>query len=169
MKDRRGLSLIETIVYITIFAIISVLAVNSLVMVMKSFNQGRLWSRICASAETATERMTREIRLAYDIDLGLSTLNFHPGHLFLNTYDVSGAPTTIDFYLDNGILMVSEGGGAAVALTSSQVEVTNLVFRPISAPSTSKAIKIELEIRGTQGNYQKTERFYNTAILRGSY
>lgn len=159
------MTLIEVIIYTAILAIIFILIVNSLSIVIKAFNQGRVAIKINNSAETAMERMTREIRFAYDIDAS-STLD----HLVLNTYVLGTEnPTTAEFYLDSGKLMVKERVLPAGQLTSSDLTVTNLIFRQITASSTSKAIKIEMTIRGSSGNYQKTENFYNTAILRESY
>ncbi len=163
---KKGFTLIEIIIYTAIIAIIFILVVNSLTVVIRAFNQGRVAIKINNSAELAMERMTREIRFAYDIDIS-SVL----GHLVLSTYSISSpeTPTTIEFYLDSGKLMVKEGVWPADQLTSSDLSVTNLVFRQITAYSTSKAIKIEMTIQGSSGNYQKTENFYNTAILRKSY
>lgn len=157
---KKGFTLIETIIYTAIIAVIFILVVNSLTVVIKAFNQGRVIIKINNSAELAMERMTREIRFAYDID-ALSDLGTNPGHLVLNTY--------VEFYLDSGKLMVKEGVLPAGQLTASDLTVTNLVFRQINAPSISKAVKIEMAIQGSSGNYQKTENFYNTAILRASY
>ncbi|MBU2263346.1 hypothetical protein KJ750_01675, partial [Patescibacteria group bacterium] len=137
-------------------AVIFILVVNSLSIVIKAFNQGRVAIKINNSAEVAMERMTREIRFAYDID-GSSDLS----HLVLNT--------DVEFYLDSGKIMIIDRGTNAVALTSDDLTVTNLIFRQINSSSVSKAVKIEMAIQGSSGNYQKTENFYNTAILRGSY
>jgi len=153
---KKGFTLIETIIYTAIIAVIFILVVNSLSIVIKAFNQGRVAIKINNSAEVAMERMTREIRFAYDID-GSSTLD----HLVLNT--------DVEFYLDSGKIMIIDRGASAVALTSDDLTVTNLVFRQINSSSISKAVKIEMAIQGSSGNYQKTENFYNTAILRGSY
>ncbi len=162
---KKGFTLIEVIIYTAILAIIFILVVNSLSIVIKAFNQGRVTIKINNSAETAMERMAREIRFAYGIDAS-SALD----HLVLNTYVLgTEIPTTAEFYIDSGKLMVKEGISPADQLTSSDLNVTNLVFSQISASSVSKAIKIEMTIQGSSGNYQKTEDFYNTAILRGSY
>jgi len=155
-KMKKGFTLIETIIYTAIIAVIFILVVNSLSIVIKAFNQGRVAIKINNSAEVAMERMTREIRFAYDID-GSSDLS----HLVLNT--------DVEFYLDSGKIMIIDRGTNAVALTSDDLTVTNLIFRQINSSSVSKAVKIEMAIQGSSGNYQKTENFYNTAILRGSY
>ncbi|MFH1956190.1 MAG: type II secretion system protein [Patescibacteria group bacterium] len=167
---KGGFTLIEIIIYTAILALIFALVVNSLAVVIKAFNQGRLAIKINNSAEVAVDRMVREIRAAYDID-GNSVFDSHPGRLILITDSLitPGSTTTLEFNLDLGRIMVEEEGDIVEALTSSDLTVTNLVFRQISASSTSKAIKIEMEIHGLSGNYQKTENFYNTAILRKSY
>jgi len=168
-KMKRGFTLIETIIYTTIIAVIFVLVVNSLSVVIKAFNQGRVSIKINNSAEAAMERMAREIRFAYDID-ALSTLGSHPGHLVLNTYVLgTETPTTAEFYIDAGKVMVKEGIFGAESLTAPDVTVTNLIFRQINASSVSRAVKIEMTMQGSSGNYQKTENFYNTAVLRRSY
>jgi len=159
-KMKKGFTLIETIIYTAIIAVIFILVVNSLSIVIKAFNQGRVAIKINNSAEVAMERMTREIRFAYDIDAS-SNLDSHPGHLVLNT--------DVEFYLDSGKIMIIDRGASAVVLTSDDLTVTNLVFRQINSSSVSRAVKIEMAIQGSSGNYQKTENFYNTAILRGSY
>lgn len=165
-----GFTLIEIIIYTAILALIFALVVNSLAVVIKAFNQGRLAIKINNSAEVAMDRMVREIRAAYDIDAN-SELDSHPGRLILITDSliIPGSTTTLEFYLDLGRIMVEEEGDFVEALTSSDLTVTNLIFRQITAPSMSKAVKIEMEIQGSSGNYQKTENFYNTAILRKSY
>lgn len=166
---KKGFSLIEVIIYTAILAIIFILVVNSLSIVIKAFNQGRLAIKINNSTETAMERMIREIRFANDIDAS-SVLDSHPGHLVLNTFELGTEnPTTAEFYIDSGKLMIKEGAASAIQLTSSDLTVTNLVFRQITASSTSEAVKIEMTIQGASGNYQKTEDFYNTVILRGNY
>lgn len=162
--------MIEIIIYTAILAVIFILVVNSLSVAMKAFNQGRVAVKINNSAETAIERMAREIRFAFDIDAS-SLFGSSPGRLVLNTYDLGSpeTPTTIEFYLDSGKLMIKEGILDAEQLTSSDLDVTNLIFRQITTPLMSRAVKIEMTIRGSSGNYQKTEDFHDTIILRGSY
>jgi len=168
MKNNRGVGLMEAIIYVAILAVVSTLAVNSLLMMMKSFSHARLMRDINSSAEVAMERITRDARLAYDIDADGSVLGSNPGRLLLNTLDSGGSPTTMDFYLDNGALMVAEDGGAGQPLSAPLAEVTSLVFYKIETPI-SKAVKIEMELKATNTRYERTAKFYDTVILRGSY
>jgi Tfp pilus assembly protein FimT len=157
---KTGFTLIEMLIYISIAAGILVASVNSISSLMKSFNSARVTSKINNSAEAGMERMTREIRTAYSINPA-SVFDSSPGRLKLNTYDSSGATTTIDFYLDNGVLKVIEGTGTGNPLTLNGVSVSNLIFYQIANATTSKAIKVEATING--------KNFYDTAILRNSY
>ena len=158
---KKGLSLIEMLIYVAILTAIFVFVVNSILITIKSFNGYRVTRYIAASAEAAMERMTREIRLANDINEA-SVFDGHPGHLILNS---------IEFFASSTQLMVKETSQNAEALTPAGVELINLVFREVatSTNSTSKTIKVEMELKAGKGNYQKTAKFYNTVVLRGSY
>lgn len=159
----------ETIVYIAILAAVLVVITGMFLTLMKTFGNISLARKINSAAEISMERMIREIRLANGVDAAGSFFNFHPGRLKLNTIDINGSPTTVEFYLSGSDFMIKEGNGIAENLTSSAIEVNGLVFNQILTSTTSMAIKIRLEIRGTKGNFQKTEYFYDTVVLRRSH
>lgn len=169
MKNTKGFTLMEIVVYTAIMSVVFGLLIGSFAALMNSFAKARLLGKINSSAETAMERMTREIKSAYDIDSSLSVLNSHPGSLMLNVFDDMDNAAVTEFYLEDGKIMISKYGSIGVFLMSSDISVNTLIFRPIYASSTSKAVKIELEIQGSAGNYQRNEKFYNTVILRGTY
>ncbi len=164
---KRGYTLLEAIIYIAILAMLTVTFINLLFTMVKSYTEFRLTRNITASASLVMERIVREIRQATSVDL-TSTLGSHPGRLLLNTTDGNGAATTRDFYLTLGTLMVKEGSGAAASTTAKSVSVDNLVFRQINTANSS-AIKIEMTLTAKRGEVSRTEKFYNTAVLRGSY
>ncbi len=163
----RGFTLVETVIYIAFVAILSVLATEATMIMMRSFYTLRLTNNINQSATVALERMSREIRNSYDIDATESTLGANPGRLTLKTKDSVGSNTTIEFYISGGQIRIKEGGGDKGSLMTKNATVTNLVFRQI-ATINSKAIKIELTLRDVYGAIQKDSNFYNTIVLRGS-
>ncbi len=163
----RGFTLVEMVVYVAFFAVLSILAVNSTLIVMKSFYALRLTQSINQSATVALERMSREIRNAYDIDTVQSTFGVNSGRLTLRTKDSLGANTTMEFYVSGSQLFLIEGGVYKGSLMTKNAILTNLVFRQIANPN-SRAVKIEMSIRETRGILQKDVNFYNTIILRGS-
>ncbi len=172
MHSRRGFSLIEALVYTAILGVVSIFVVNSILLIIKSFNNYQLTNQASMAGEVAMERITREIRLANDIDKTNSVFNVNPGRLSLLTINPdTQAPTTIDFFISGSALMIKEGGDSPSILTPANVVLANLIFREVATSTNfvSKAVKIEMEIRSSRGNYQKSVKFYDTTVLRGSY
>lgn len=164
----RGFTLVEMIIYIAFFAVLSVLAVNVTVMVMRSFYTLRLNQSVNQSAMVALERLSREIRNAYDIDTAQSTLGSSPGRLTLNTKDAVGANTTMEFYMDGASqLRLKEGGVDKGSLVTKTVTLTDLVFRSI-ATLNSKAVKVEMTLHDSRATTTQAVKFYDTIVLRGS-
>ncbi|NQV88179.1 MAG: prepilin-type N-terminal cleavage/methylation domain-containing protein [Parcubacteria group bacterium] len=163
-----GFTLIEMLAYIAVLSIILVLIVTSLSSLITSENRVNIEKNIETSASTALERMTRDIRDAKSIDTAGSTFGSNSSVLSLNTTDVGGNPKTEAFYLDNNILKISENGTETGALTFSSSRVTKLVFKSLDSGNSS-AIQIKITIESGIGQYLKSETFYSTVILRGSY
>lgn len=176
INNKNGFTLVEMIIYVAFFAILSVLSINATILVMKSFYTLRINQSISQSATTALERMSREIRNAYDIDSLNSTLTTSPGRLTLLTKDDLGALTTVEFYTNAGNqINMKIGDVDQGSLMTKTVSATNLVFRSMTngtATSTnSKAVKIEMTLRDSRdarSGFTKTVKFYDTIVLRGS-
>ena len=164
---KQGYTLVEAIIYIAILAVLAVTFVNLLFTMTQSYTKFRLERDIVSSASLGLERMVRETRQAKNIDL-VSTLGSNPGRLLLNTTDDAGVATTRDFYWSLGTLMVKDGSGQAASTTAKNITVDNLVFRQINTANSS-AVKIEMTLSSSRGQLTRTVKFYDTAILRGSY
>lgn len=167
---KRGTSIIELIVYGALFALVSISAIDLIKQSYIVMTKVRLQQKINTEGELSMQRMMREVRLASDIIMASSTLNASPGALKLQTYadDGSGATTTAYMHLSSGILMLTKAT-SSIALTSPALTVDNLVFRLITASTTSKAIKIEMRLMATTSAFSISNNFYGTAIFRGSY
>ena len=167
-KDTKGFTLVEMIIYVALFAVLSILAVNATIVVMKSFYTLRITQAVSMSATTALERMSREIRNAYDVDLIESTTGTSPGRLTLRTKDTAGANTTIEFYVNaSGQPGMKIGGVDKGSLVAKTVTINSLIFRSITTAN-SKAIKIEMILSDSRSNPAKLVKFYDTIVLRGS-
>ncbi|MEK7148440.1 MAG: hypothetical protein AAB770_00815 [Patescibacteria group bacterium] len=167
-KNFSGFTLVEMIIYVAFFAVLSILALNATILAMKSFYTIRIAQGVSQSATTALERMSREIRNAYDINETNSTFATSTGRLTLRTKDSLGANTTIEFYVDGANkLNMKIGGVENGPLFTKTVTLTNLVFRLITTGN-SKAIKIEMALSDSRSNTVKLVKFYDTIVLRGS-
>jgi len=167
-KTSKGFTLVEMIIYVTFVAVISVIATNSIITMSNTFSNLRVTRDINNTATVAIERVVREIRRAYDIDQANSSFGAHPGRLTLNTTASDDSDTTVEFYVSSGRLRVKTGGVDAGPITSKNITVDNLLYDLITTSNTT-AVKIEMQVTATNGSIQKTETFYNTVALRGSY
>lgn len=166
-QKSRGFTLVEMVIYAGFVAVLGVVAIQAILTMMNSFYMARLSRNINESAVTSLERMSREVRNAFNVNTTLSTFGAHPGVLYLNTKDVSGNTTTVEFYVSSGVLRVREGGVDKGPLFAKGVTVTNLIFRNITTTN-SKAIKIEMSLADSRGLLSQTFTLYDTIQLRGS-
>jgi Tfp pilus assembly protein PilW len=160
--------MIEMIVYLAIFATLSILVINSFIVMTSSFSASRTNRDLMESGSTAMERIVREVRQASSIDTSNSVLASSPGTLQLNSTDTNGNVVLIKFMAESGDLNLYQGGALSGNLLGSQISVTNLVFRRI-ATTQGEGVKIEMTLQDTRTQALRTENFYDTVILRGEY
>lgn len=164
MKRNTGYSLIETLIYLALFAMLTIVFVNSVIVSMKSFSQIQMNRDFASGGTLALERITREIKGATSV--GASTLNTSPGLLTLNTTDSSGNAKTVLFDVSNGMLRLTENGSVTGNLLGPNVVVSSLIFKTVTDAQGS-AIKVELALQNTKGTI--TKNFYATAVVKGAY
>ncbi len=149
---RRGFTLPEVLIYITLFAVTSLVAVNSLLAMGRALSLLRGTRGTTDATLVAFERMTRSIQSASSVVSASSTFALHPGRL--------GLDTGTQFFLSGTQLMIQEGLGTEVPLMPGDVPMTSLIFRKIETVASS-GVKIEAVVGG--------KNMYMTAVLRGSY
>lgn len=160
-----GFSIIEIIIYLAIFTIISVVVINSFIVVLSSFSNARTNQDLLNSGSISMDRISHEIRQAKNIDIVNSTLNSNSGVLRLNDMDgtsyvqIEKNGNALDLY-SNGVLVGN--------LLSQNIYLNKIIFNRISTAN-SEAVKIEMELQDSRSKTGKTETLYNTIILRGGY
>jgi competence protein ComGF len=162
-KSTSGFSLIEMLVYLALMTMISVVIVQSIVVVLKSNKESFNNNVIENSAVSVFERIKRETRRAKEVDLVGSNLT--NGQLQMNVIQPDDSISNIKISLaGNGAVNIYETGVLSGPLTISGAEVTTLIFKQIKSGK-SEAIRTEMTIKSGI----KSETFYSTEILRGSY
>lgn len=165
---KEGFTLIETIFYTAIIAVVSIVIVGAILTMATTFYNLRVSKNLNSAAISSIERMAREIKASESVGMA-SVFDSSPGYLKLNAIDINGNPKTTEFLLEDGSLKIKNNGGTAEILTPQNINVSNLIFRQVVASSTIKAVKMEIEFRATlNNNSQKIEKFYDTALLRAS-
>lgn len=162
-KNKRGFSLIEIIFYIAIFAIFSLVIIQTLVLMTKSFRTTQIQKDIVQGGEIM-ERIIREIKVATNINsITTNTIN-------LRKDDDLGTAVgdTTEFVLNGNNINLLEDSVLIGNLNSSNVIVNNLTFTQITTTQ-GVAVKVYLSLSSTKDSTNKVYEFYDTAVLRGSY
>jgi len=149
---KKGFTLVETVVYASLFVILLGAIINSVFILSSSYRYIKDVKNAQMSALAAMDRMSREIRQANTINGSGTSYNTPSGSLLLDT----GA----EFFLLDGKIMMEQNNVSQGALTTSNIQVGILTFRRI-ATGNSEGVKIEMTI--------ENKNFYNTVMLRGSY
>lgn len=163
IKNNEGYSLVEMVIYIALLAILMIVVVHAVLSIITSYRNIKAVRDLESTAILSMDRMTRTIRNGTRIDMANSTFGANPGILTIDT-----GTTTDKFYVSGGELQLDENGAYLGRLSLGDTTIKNLIFRLIST-STSEAVKIELEITSGTGSFSQDFKFYDTAIVRGSY
>ncbi|MEK7643575.1 MAG: hypothetical protein AAB372_03980 [Patescibacteria group bacterium] len=191
--DETGTTLIELVVYIAILTIMTVIILRSVLQLTGVFARSRIERRVSLAAETALERIVREIRLAKNItciSTGVdavcdTTQPIEGDSIRLDTYlsHSDSTPQFKTFYcpftpctqvmFDPNNPQGSTDHTDAQQLTPNTVIISNLIFKQLYNPgnvSASRgAVRIEMTVTSGSGLTQVTHTYYATAVLRGGY
>ena len=159
----KGFSIIEIIIYLAIFTIISTVVINSFIIVLASFSTIKNNQNILNSGTIAMDRMSYEIRQAKSIDVINSTFSSDTGVLCLK--DESGTSCITKFNKNGNTLNLFQNNVLVGNLLASNIILNKLMFNRISTTN-SEAVKIKMEIQDVHG---KIETFYDTVVVRGGY
>ncbi|OGI82092.1 hypothetical protein A3I95_02055 [Candidatus Nomurabacteria bacterium RIFCSPLOWO2_02_FULL_44_12] len=160
-KKKCGYSTLELLFYISLFALLSIVVIDSLVTMTKAFRETSLNADLAESGSIA-ERMVREIRQA----TGVSSIS--GTSLTLNTKDANGADKTVQFLLSGSNIQFLENNVLTGNLNPAGILVIGLNFTQINTPI-GLAVKFSFTIRSTRDSQNHTYDFYDTAVLRGHY
>lgn len=167
-KSQGGYTLGEMLVYISVLVIILGLVINTLIIMMRSYNVMRTAKNIETSATVSLERISREVRNALSVEEGVSVFGVNPGKLVLSTLDEDGDPLTLTFFGTGNTIYLKKNSDSPVPLTASSTEVTTVIFRHLSG-AVSEAVRIEMAVAATSSGAFQSKNFYDTVIVRGSY
>ncbi len=169
-NTQSGYMLVEAIIYLALFVMLSSLLVYSIVVMSRAYTETRVNRDLLDSIQVSVERMSREIRGATSVNVGSSTFGVNPGTLTINTTDVTGATTYETFSLATSTMAIdfNNNGLDEGSLTSNQVSVDSLVFRYMS-PAHGNAVKIEMTLHSLRYPNARSVSLSDTIQVRGTY
>ncbi len=146
-KASSGFTLIESVVYIGILSLVSLVAVVFVSQILNITEGARRTRESVDNAHRVMEVITQEIRHAKSVYPSTSSFDISTGQLSLETTrDVpTGENTTfVDFYLDNNGVYIKREGQTQALLTSQKVKITNLTFSDLNGSNGRDAIRISV-------------------------
>ena len=161
LSSENGYAVLELLFYITFFSILSLVVINAMLTMARSFKETAIQVELVQSG-TIMERMSREIRAAN----GISSIS--ATDLTLNTKDSVGANKIVEFKFISPDVQFWDTGSNVGNLNAPNIIVTGLVFTQIITAK-GKAVKIVLSIVSADDTLGRTYDFYDTVVLRGSY
>lgn len=134
MKNKKGFTLIELIIYIALVSVFIVGATRFSLNIIYGREKTQRQQNVSGNARTALERITFEIKNADSI------VNVSPTSLQLNNANLGN----ITISLSSGRIAIAYGA-VNTFLTSNQVNVTSLDFTDLSTGN-SKNINVSITI-----------------------
>ncbi|MDA1334402.1 MAG: type II secretion system protein [bacterium] len=167
--NKKGFTIVEMLIYVAILSMITVLLVVTIIQFSDVFGRARFDRKVALTAQTAMERIIRELRLAQNVGgsftSGNPSITFNTIGKFNDEIKISVSPRTISW---SGGPILLDG----VALTPNDVTVTNLSFYLIDSENSftgSQMVRVSMTVQAGQGSYQITRTYDSAALLRESY
>lgn len=159
---QKGLTLIETLIYVAIFSIF----VTGLVNFSSSLSATRLHAQgvleVNDQGSQALKLITQTLRNGSSVNS--PTIGNSGASLSVVTNTGATSPTV--FSLSGGVLYITEGSGSPVALTNSKVVVSNLTFSNFSRASTPNIVKVSFTLTSASARDPYAVDFEGSGALR---
>lgn len=173
LSHRSGISMLETIVYIGILSVFTVVIVAILTQIVHTYNRVRVQREVVSNGRLAIEAMVQQVAVSQAVYAPTSVFGSNAGQLsVVTTTDVPLEETVnrVDFWLDNGRVWMRKEGSATTSVTSPSVRVNQLRFDQISQSLGREAVKITLQITGfADAKFMASTTLHSTTALRGTY
>lgn len=159
----KGYSIIELLVYIALFVTISLVVMQSLLFILKTYATARAYRTLQQNGELVMERITREVRQASSVSPAASVFASSPGTLALSGEEADTTPYTASIGVSNGVVEFTKTGVTG-QLSSNEVVVNELIFWHIDT-LTEDAIRVQLVLSTTRQPFVSST-FNTTVVLR---
>ena len=169
-KAVKGFTLIELLIYMGLLSLFLTAATTSTWDIILGSVKSAVQQEVQENLRYAAHRLQFEIRNANSINASSDfDVNFASDPSAILSLSAPSPNNPTEFRVVDNVLQVKRGGGGWGALTSSAVEVTNLIFTDLSDSASENAkfiITIRYENPGGRSQWEKEETFEGAAQLR---
>lgn len=159
---QKGISLVETIVYVAILSIFIVALTSFSTNLISTRLHSQTVLEVNDQGSQAIKLITQTLRNGSSINS--PTIGNSGSSLSIDT-GISGTNPTI-FSENGGVLYITEGSGSPIALTNNKIVVSNLTFSNFSRASTPNIIKISFTVTSASTRDPYTVNFDGSGALR---
>ncbi len=159
MKQNRGFTLIETLIYLSLLIVLGAIVINSVFSLFSSYSKIRLTQDMETTAIQVLDKMTRDIHDASGIVDAQSSFGVPSSYVSLSIPTGGGGSNTAKYYVAGGKIKFDKNSEYLGDLSLSSVTVNNFDIDYVNGTST-KALKIELQLQAAVRN--STETLYKT-------
>ena len=159
--------MLEMVVYITLLSFFMIITVNAALIMTSSYSKALSARLLDSSINLTISKIEREAKNSISINDSLSTFNQNPGRISFFTQEGS-VLVPVEFFVENGTLKMKRGGVLIGAITLPGVSVDSVVFNKIDS-SGKQGFRMSITLTADKAGRTKTENFYYSASLRGSY
>ncbi|HLD96357.1 MAG TPA: type II secretion system protein [Patescibacteria group bacterium] len=169
-RAKRAFTLIELLIYMALVSVFLTAAVTSMWDIILGSTKSSVEQEVQESLRYVSHRLGFEIRNANSIggssDFGVN-LAATPGALLSLSSPNPNNPT--EFRVDDGLLQVKQGAGDWTTISSSALEVTDLVFTDLTDGSSENiefTVTVKYRNPGSRSELEKESTFESSAQLR---
>jgi len=146
MRNQKGTTLVELVIYIGIVGMILTTVSMFLLNLLTTRAKTAAITETLANGRLVQERLTEAMRHASGIVVLDSEFGTDPGVLSLEMADLTLSPTIFSLNEDDGQVQVSEGGLPPVTLTTNDVHITDFQFQNLTSPEDVGIIQLQFTI-----------------------
>ncbi len=170
-KNRQGITLIETVVYVALLGVLSVGILSSVSHVAIAYRKARAERDILVNARLLIDTVVHAAQESQTIYAPTSRFDTDASQLSLVSAVAplpGHAVSYVDFWVDNGRLWMKSEGAPALALSSPTVRVTRFYLQRLAPQSASESVRMTISLaHAWHPNASST--LITTATLRGNY
>ena len=172
LKLKKGVSLVEIVVYVGLLGVLSVFVSNALIQIAGAYQRARVEREVLANARTVLAAITASALQAKEIYAPTSKFNSDAGQASLIT--VLGAQpghtaAYVDFWLDNGVVLWRAEGTATSMISAASVRISKLRFERMAQGLGREALKITVTADSANPRFPASITLNATTALRGNY
>ena len=142
MSNQKGFTLIETLLYISIAAVIMIAMSTLLTIALQSRVKNQTIAEVEQVGSRALNLITQTIRNSEGINL--PTKGASATTLSVDVLEPANDPTVFDLF--GSTLQITEGVNSAVALSADNVAISSLVFKNFARANTSDLIQVQFTV-----------------------